>query len=74
MSTMMLLNIDKPLKRATLHNGFCSFVPKPFGTKLKPVGRLGPDGGWFEVASEAEGVQVARSEWPQATFTRCPKC
>ena len=70
----MLLNIDKPLKKATLHNDFCSFVPKPYGTKLKPVGRLGRDGGWFEVSSEVEAIRVARDEWPSATFVRCPRC
>jgi hypothetical protein len=70
----MLLNIDKPLKKATLHNEFCSFVPKPLGTKLKPVGKLGSDGGWFHVASEPEAVFVAGREWPDANFTRCPRC
>jgi hypothetical protein len=42
----VLLNIDKPLKRATLHNEFCAFVPKRHGTVLKPVGQLGRDGGY----------------------------
>lgn len=70
----MLLNIDKPLKRATLHNEFCSFVPKPHGTKLKPVGHLGVDGGWFEVESLEEARQLSEREWPAATFHRCPRC
>lgn len=70
----MLLNIDKPLKKATLHNAFCSFVPKPHGTRLKPFGKLGTDGGWFEVSSEPEAKQVAAKEWPEATFVRCSRC
>ncbi len=70
----MLLNIDKPLKRATLHNEFCSFVPKPHGTKLKPVGRLGEEGGWFHVASEPDAVILARREFPSAEYRRCPRC
>jgi hypothetical protein len=70
----VLLNIDKPLKRATLHNEFCSFVPKPHGTKLKPVGRLGEDGGWFHVTSEPEAVIVASREFPPAQYRRCPRC
>lgn len=70
----MLLNIDKPLKKATLHNEFCSFVPKPHGTKLKPVGRLGEDGGWFPVGSEEEAKMVARVHWPSAVFVRCSRC
>ena len=70
----MLLNIDKPLKRATLHNEFCSFVPKPHGTRLKPLGRMGADGGWFHVTSEPEAVVAARTQAPYASFRRCPRC
>jgi hypothetical protein len=73
-SRLILLNIDKPLKKATLHKVHCSFVTKPYGTKLKPVGRLGPDGGWFEVSSEVEAIQVAAKEMPAASFVRCPRC
>ncbi len=67
----MLLNIDKPLKKATLHQQFCAFVPKPVGTKLKPFGRLGRDGGWFAVTTDQE---AARFACPQTTFVRCPRC
>jgi hypothetical protein len=70
----MLLNIDKPLNKATLHNEFCSFVPKPHGTKLKPTERLGEDGGWFSVASEEEARRVALAQWPKAAYARCPRC
>jgi len=70
----MLLNLDKPLKKATLHNEFCSFVPKPIGTKLKPVGQLGRDGGWFYAASDVEAVLLMRQHLPHAVFTRCPRC
>lgn len=70
----VLLNLDKPLKRATLHNEFCSYVPKPHGTKLKPEGRMGPDGGWFVVKSELDAALVARSHLPGAVVNRCPHC
>ena len=70
----MLLNLDKPLKRATLHNEFCLFVPKPVGTKLKPLGQLGRDGGWFEVTTKAEAETKATALLPDATLTRCPRC
>lgn len=70
----MLLNLDKPLKKATLHNEFCSFVPKPYGTKLKPVGHMGRDGGWFHVNSEPDAALVARTHLPGAAVTRCPRC
>ncbi len=70
----MLLNIDTPLKKATLHNEFCSFVPKPCGTKLKPLGYLGPDGGWFPVESEEAAVNLARQYLPEGRFSRCPRC
>lgn len=73
-STLVLLNIDKPLKRATLHKEFCVFVPKPHGTKLKPVGRIGRDGGWFHVESEADAVILARQQLPEGKFARCPRC
>lgn len=69
-----VLNIDKPLKKATLHNAFCAFVPKPHGTKLKPVGQLGADGGWFEVESELEALRTIEREWPAARFGRCARC
>jgi len=65
----MLLNIDKPLKKATLHNEFCSFVPKPPGTKLKPLGSMGEDGGWLFVRSEQQARLVAREQSPMATYT-----
>ena len=70
----MLLNVDKPLKRATLHNEFCAFVPKPYGTKLKPVGHMGRDGGWFYVESEPHAVILARTHMPEGKFFRCPRC
>lgn len=70
----MLLNIDKPLKKATLHNEFCGFVPKPVGPKLKPFGRIGPDGGWFSVTSEQDAARFAAHTCPQSTFVRCPRC
>ena len=70
----MLLNLDAPLKRATLHNEFCALVTKPIGTKLKPLGQLGPDGGWFEVATKAEAATKVRTLLPHATLTRCPRC
>ena len=70
----MLLNLDKPLKHATLHNEFCALVTKPVATKLKPLGHLGRDGGWFEVATQAEAEAKAASILPDATLTRCPRC
>lgn len=70
----MLLNLDKPLKRATLHNEFCSWVPKPHGTKLKPVGSMGRDGGWFEVTTQSEAALIAREHLPGARVNRCPHC
>jgi hypothetical protein len=71
---MMLLNLDKPLKRATLHNVFCSLVPKPVGTRLKPLGQLGRDGGWFEVTTDAEAWTKASAHLPDAILNRCPRC
>jgi hypothetical protein len=70
----MLLNIDVPLRTATLHDEACSYVPKPFGTHFKPVGALGRDGGWFPVSSTAEAKAVASREYRQATFKACTFC
>lgn len=70
----VLLNVDKPLKRAALYNVFCSFVRKPHGTKLKSIGRVGEDGGWFQVTSEPDAVIVARRELAAGEFRRCPRC
>lgn len=41
----MLLNIDKPHNSATLHSDDRKRIPKPVGTRLKPVDRLGDDAG-----------------------------
>lgn len=47
----MLLNVDKPFRRAMLHNEGCVHVPIPTGTEFKPLGRIGRDGGWFAVSN-----------------------
>lgn len=52
----MILNIDKPLKKATLRQELCAFVPKPVGTKHKPFGRLGHDGGWFSIKTDQDAA------------------
>ena len=70
----MLLNIDVPLRTATLHSEACSHVPQPFGTQFKPIGKLGRDGGWFPVSSAAEGKAVAQRELPQSAFKPCAFC
>jgi hypothetical protein len=70
----MLLNIDKPLRKATLHTEECSRIPRPVGTDLKPHGRLGRDGGWFAVFSEADARLIHRREFPRAEFVCCSYC
>ncbi len=70
----MLLNIDKPLKSATLHAPTCTHVPKPYGTVHKPVEKLGRDGGWFIVRSEQDGQIVAAREFTAAKFSLCSFC
>jgi len=44
----VLLNVDEALKKAALRYEFCPSVPKRHEGKLKPVGRLGPLGGWSQ--------------------------
>lgn len=46
---------------------------EPFGTKFKPVSRLGEDGGWFHLDSEPQAVILARTEYPDAACRRCPR-
>ena len=70
----MLLNIDFPLKKATLHPDGCIHVPKPMGTQYKPVGELGRDGGWFQVESETQGKAVAGATAPRAEVILCRYC
>ena len=70
----MFLNIDKPHRSATLHSAGCSFLPQPLGTEFKLVDKLGRDGGWFSVASEAQARAVWREEYPRAEFIRCQNC
>jgi hypothetical protein len=70
----MLLNIDKPLRCSTLHDETCSHVPKPHGTRFKPLGTLGRDGGWFSVSSVSQAKKVAAREFPSGTFKPCPYC
>ncbi|PTQ89487.1 hypothetical protein C8N29_10618 [Agitococcus lubricus] len=70
----MLLNIDKPLRTSTLHREDCPYIPKPYGTQLKPRDQMGRDGGWFLVLSEVEAKAVAEREFSRGTFVRCSKC
>jgi hypothetical protein len=70
----LLLNIDLPLRRATLHTDDCSYVPNPVGTALKPVGALGRDGGWFQVESSAAARSVLQRERPDLVLTECSHC
>ncbi|MFG0259516.1 MAG: hypothetical protein ACF8LK_04105 [Phycisphaerales bacterium JB041] len=70
----MLLNIDLPSKKATVHRGGCPHVPSPPGTERKPAGRLGEDGGWFEVASLVVAATIVRRERPELTVDRCSFC
>lgn len=70
----MLLNIDKPNRTSVLHDELCTFVPKPHGTDLKPVGSFGRDGGWFSVTSVGGAKAVAEREFPKAVFKLCARC
>lgn len=70
----MLLNIDKPLRTATLHHEACSHVPRPHGSRFKPVGTLGRDGGSFAVSSISQAEKIAAREFPKGTFKRCQRC
>ena len=69
----MLLNLDKPLRTATLHLDECSQVTSPVGTPYKPLGSMGRDGGWFKVASLAEADTLVRG-LPWASLHRCTYC
>lgn len=72
----MLLNVDKPWKSAVYHplGTLCGWVPKPYGTDLKPVGRLGRDGGWFRVSTMAEAASTLQREAPHLGARLCSNC
>ena len=70
----MLLNIDKPLLTAILHEDGCRQIPRPFGTQFKPVEELGRDGGWFSVSSEAQAQELAARKFDRAKFSLCQRC
>ena len=70
----MLLNIDKPHRTSTLHADDCAQIPNPVGTPFKPVGKLGRDGGWFNVGSEAAARTIAQQEFSRGEFIRCQSC
>ena len=70
----MLLNIDKPLRKSTLHETGCAYIPKPHGTRSKPQGHLGLEGGWFAAASESAGRAIANRELPDGDFKLCNYC
>lgn len=70
----MLLNIDKPLRSATLHADDCTRIPNPVGTVHKPVGELGRDGGWFTVSDERLAQALARDQFERGEFIRCQFC
>lgn len=72
----MLLNIDKPTRRAIVHSrgSACPHVPRPYGTEYKFVGRMGRDGGWFEVATFDAAAAVTRREAPGFEARPCDYC
>jgi len=70
----MLLNIDKPHRKSTLHTESCPHVPNPLGTILKPLEQVGRDGGWFSVSSVSEAQTIASREFPTGDFVRCSYC
>jgi len=70
----MWLNIDKPLRTATLHAHDCCTLRNPIGTDFKPNGSLGRDGGWFEAADVDVAHEVAMCEAPDFEFIRCSRC
>jgi hypothetical protein len=70
----MVMNLDKILSRAVLHDEHCVYVPKTAGSSVKPVGQMGRDGGWFRVKSEAEATELATSLLPGVTVKHCPRC
>jgi hypothetical protein len=70
----MLLNIDKPHRKSTLHTESCPRVPNPLGTVLKPLEQVGRDGGWFSVSSVSEAKTIANREFPSGEFVRCSYC
>ncbi len=70
----MLLNIDRPLGTATLHETTCAYIPRPPGTPLKPLEHMGRDGGWFAALSEPTGRAIANREFPEGEFKLCNYC
>jgi hypothetical protein len=70
----MLLNIDKPHRKSTLHTESCPHVPNPLGTVFKPLELVGRDGGWFSVSSVSDAKTIAKRELPIGEFVRCSYC
>ena len=70
----MLLNLDKPTRTATLHSDGCPMVPTPRETQWKLLEKMGRDGGWFTVSSDAEAHTLVQKELTGAVFIRCQNC
>lgn len=72
----MLLNIDKPRKKATFHprGAECAHMPDPYGTQHKLVGSMGRDGGWFDASTLAEAAAITAREAPALDVQTCRYC
>ena len=69
----VLLNIDLKHRTAIFHThqGSCSHGRKTYGTRFKPAGHLGRDGGWFAAATMAEAQSIASREVPGYRVREC---
>ena len=71
----MLINVGRQRGGGAVHEDDCAYARR-YGTKLKPYGHLGKDGGWLEGKSLEEVVQKAKAATrnPHLPIHECSFC
>lgn len=71
----MLLDIDLQTQQAIFHprGAECPYVPGPYDGD-KPLGRLGPEGGWFPATRWSDAAAVLAATAPGLPLLLCTAC
>jgi len=70
----MVLDLNKISKWAILHQRDCGRLPRPYGTRAKPRGKLGKFGGWLEVHCVTQAQHVVQELTPHLPLRYCSNC
>lgn len=70
---MIWLNVDKPLRKCTIHQEGCSYLPTN-ETAYKGIGTIKRDGGWFNFENYCDAERFQREQFADFILVNCSKC